>query len=360
MEERLHISVIIPVKDRIDVLARCLASIKQSDFSEFEVIVVDDCSREDCSDLVKAHGFKAVRLDQPSGAWSARNKGAELAEGDIFVFTDCDMIVPSDALQRIYHQFSRNHYSAISGVCGLKTSSNTLVTRYKNLWMHYSYVNSPENFDWFISGIGAIKREAFFNLKGFDPTFYTKTGGGDLEFGRRLAESGKKIFLDKGLQTQHLQKYTFWGLLRNDYNRSKGWFKLVVEKKMVPYVIRTLRIANIYPAFIISVIVSLIFLFSLFLLPFSKIFLISTFLSLLVYFILNYSLFRFFQREGGIGFLLKVIPLSLLDHLVSGFGVIMGCISYSSQWLVRLMLKLIFRIKLRNTFHRLVNGRTYN
>jgi glycosyltransferase involved in cell wall biosynthesis len=337
--KKLYISVIIPVGDGIGTLGQCLASLKQSNFPGFEVIVVDDCSKEDCSEVVRSYGFKAIRLNEPSGSWYARNKGAKLAMGDILVFIDCDMVIQPDALHRIHNHFSENHYAAISGICGSQTNTNRLTTRYKNLWMYYSYTNSPENFDWFISGIGAVKGEVFFGLKGFDTTFHIKTGGGDLEFGRRLKESGQKIFLDKKLQGKHLKPYTLWGLLRNDYNRSKGWFQLVVGKKMVWHVIKKLRIANIYPAFIISVFTSLFFLFSLFLSPLFKIFLILTVFSALAYLIINYPLFRFLRREGGFGFLLKAIPLSLLDHLVSGFGVIAGCIGCLSSLVTKRFLK---------------------
>ena len=352
----MHISVIIPVRDGIDTLRRCLASLKQSNFPRFEVIVVDDCSNEDCSEVVRSYGFKAIRLNEPSGSWQARNKGAELAIGDIFVFIDCDMVIQPDALHRIHHQFSKNHYAAISGICGFKANTRKLATRYKNLWMYHSYINSPENFDWFISGIGAVKREVFFEVKGFDTTFQTKTGGGDLEFGRRLKESGQKILLDKGLQGEHLKPYTLWGLLRNDYNRSKGWFRLVVGKKMVWQVIKKLRIANIYPSFIISVLASFVFLFSLVLSPFFKIFFILTILSALGYLIINYPLYKFFRQKGGTGFLLKALPLSSVDHLVSGFGVIMGSISCLGLLVTKRFQKLKSQVKLRKHLLQ-VNGR---
>ncbi len=334
----MYISVIVPIRDGIDSLRLCLASLKQSSFPDFEVIVVDDCSKQDCSGVVSSYGFKSIRLNQPRGAEYARNQGAQLATGDILVFTDCDMIVPPDALHRIHDRFSGNHYAAISGICGLKAHSRQLVTLYKNLWMYYSYTVSPENFDWFITGIGAVRREVFFGLGGFDTSFNVRTGGGDLEFGRRLKEAGGNILLDKSLQVEHLQRYSFRRLLRNDYKRSKGWFQLAARKKMIPQVVKKLSIANIYPVFIVSVLISLIFLLSLFLLPFFKIFLLVATLSVAAYLIINYPLFRFFRWEGGPGFLLKTIPLSFIDHLVAGFGIISGCLGYLGSLVIKRLL----------------------
>lgn len=324
----MKLSIIIPVRDRIESLKRCLESVEESKLRRFEVIVVDDGSRKDCSEMVRQFGHKVVRLNKSFGAWYARNKGAELAIGDILVFLDGDMILQPDTLNRIHDFFTSNHYAALSGICGGGKIQGNLATRYKNLWMHYSYLRSPENFDWFISGIGAVKKEIFFDLKGFDIRFNTKTGGGDLEFGRRLKQTGQEIFLDKKLQAEHLKRYTLLSLIRNDYNRSKGWFKLVLGKKMVRVVVKKLRIANIYPGFIISVCASLLLFLSLFLSLLSSKFLLITIASGLIYLVVNFSLFRFLQKREGTKFLLKAMPLSIADHLVSGIGVIVGGLSY--------------------------------
>jgi hypothetical protein len=164
----------------------------------------------------------------------------------------------------------------------------------------------------------------FFGLKGFSTSFRTKYGGGDLEFGRRLKLAGHKICLDTKIQGTHLKRFSLWSLLRNDYSRGKGWFRFAIRNRLLPYVLKKLRIANIYPVFIISVILSMIFLLSLILLPFWNISLYLTVFSVLAYSIINYPLFRFFYKRGGTGFLLKAVPLSFIDHLVAGFGVLRG------------------------------------
>ncbi|MGB8656787.1 MAG: glycosyltransferase family A protein [Candidatus Zixiibacteriota bacterium] len=356
----MDISVIIPIRDGNQTLGRCLEALKQQNLSPVEVIVVDDCSREDCSDLVRSFGFKPLRINEHREAEHARNKGAELASGDILVFADCDMVIHPDALQRIHSHFCGNHYAAISGVPAPEPDDRTLAARYKHLWMYYSYTNSPEDSDFWISGIGAVKRDVFFELNGFRTTFQTKYGGGDLEFGRRLKQAGRKVLLDTKIQGTHLKRFTLISLLRNDYSRGKGWFRFVVGNQLVPYVARKARVANIYPAFIVSVLLSLLLAFSLALAPFLKFSLYLAAFFALAYAVVNFPLFKFFQKNGGTSFLLKVIPLSLLDHLVAGLGVMRGAISYLGHARSKWIPKLTFRTKLRQHYHRLVNGRTYS
>jgi len=338
-----RISVIIPIRNGKETLDQCLSSLKQSSLPPSEVIVVDDCSQEDYSELVRSYGFKALRINEPREAEYARNKGAEMSTGDILVFTDCDMVIHPDALERIHKHFCMNHYAAISGVCSPEPNDKKLATRYKHLWMYYSYLHSPKDFDFWISGIGAVKREIFFKLKGFHTTFQTKYGGGDLDFGRRLKQAGQKIRLDTKIQGTHLKRYTLLSLLRNDYSRSKGWFRFVTGHKLVPYVIKKLRIANIYPTFIISVFLSFIFVLSLVFSPLFKISFYLAVFSALVYLIINYPLFRFFRKKDGTSFLLKAIPLSLVDHLFAGLGVIRGCVG----WLSSMMIKPFQKVKLQ-------------
>jgi len=343
----LNISVIIPIRDGNDTLKRCLNSLKESTLQPSEVIVVDDYSKNECSEIVKSYGYKSFRVCEPREAEHARNKGAELSTGDILVFADCDMVIQPDALEKIHNHFCRNNYSAVSGVCSPEPNDRKLATRYKHLWMYYSYINSPEDFDFWISSIGAVKREVFFGVKGFSTTFHTKYGGGDLEFGRRLKLAGQKIRLDTKIQGTHLKRFTLWSLLKNDYSRGKGWFRFAVTNKLFPYVIRKLRIANIYPTFIISVILSLLFFFSLPLLPFFEFSRYLVIISALIYLIINYPLFRFFHKRGGLRFLLKAIPLSFIDHFVAGLGVIRGSLGWLGSLIIKPSPKISIQTDLR-------------
>lgn len=89
-------SIVIPVKDRSQLLFRALASLRLQAFDDFEVIVVDDNSTEDISIVVNAFQDLRVRLvrqaSSKAGACAARNLGGDLAEGRYIAYLDSDDI----------------------------------------------------------------------------------------------------------------------------------------------------------------------------------------------------------------------------------------------------------------------------
>lgn len=88
------ISVIIPVYNAEKTIRRCLESIMSSEYEEYEVVVVDDGSTDNSASILFEYANRDRRvkiINQPnSGPSIARNKGLELAEGEIIAFVDSD------------------------------------------------------------------------------------------------------------------------------------------------------------------------------------------------------------------------------------------------------------------------------
>jgi GT2 family glycosyltransferase len=96
------VSVIVPTYERGAVLGTTLAALCALDYPSdlFEVIVVDDGSA-DATPAV-ARSFPRVRyVRQPNrGVAAARNRGAQLARGEVLLFVDDDIVVPPDNIRR--------------------------------------------------------------------------------------------------------------------------------------------------------------------------------------------------------------------------------------------------------------------
>ena len=96
-------SVIVPVYQGAHVLPRCLSALRASEMprGSWELIIVDDASTDATALIAAEFADAVVRLpDRPRGPAYARNRGVELARGEIVVFVDADVCVHTDTLRK--------------------------------------------------------------------------------------------------------------------------------------------------------------------------------------------------------------------------------------------------------------------
>lgn len=107
------ISVIVPALNEEDYLKKCLESIRSQKFDEYELIVVDDGSTDETTNIAKKYADFVLR-GKELGSGGARNFGAKRAGGEILAFTDADSTVGDKWLKRI----SANISDAVGGTFG--------------------------------------------------------------------------------------------------------------------------------------------------------------------------------------------------------------------------------------------------
>ena len=88
------VSIIIPVYNAERTLCKCLDSILEQDFNNYEIILVNDGSKDSSIDICKQYGSKhqniSVINQNNAGVSSARNAGLDVAKGDWITFIDSD------------------------------------------------------------------------------------------------------------------------------------------------------------------------------------------------------------------------------------------------------------------------------
>lgn len=103
------VSVVIPTKDRADLLALTLGSVAAQSRPPAEVVVADDGSTDHTPEVVRAAG--AVLLENPAGGWgpsAARNAGFERASSPLVHFVDSDDLLLPEALERLAAALERD------------------------------------------------------------------------------------------------------------------------------------------------------------------------------------------------------------------------------------------------------------
>lgn len=103
--DKPYISVIIPVYNAEKYIEQTLSSLLKQTFQNFEVICVNDCSKDNSLALLKAFEekdarIKCIDLKANSGAGQARNYGIGAANGEYIAFIDADDAVEPDMFEK--------------------------------------------------------------------------------------------------------------------------------------------------------------------------------------------------------------------------------------------------------------------
>lgn len=100
------ISIIVPVYNAERYLSRCIESILVQTYAEFELLLIDDGSKDGSGEICDEYAKKDRRIrvihKENGGVSSARNVGIDKAQGDWVAFIDADDYVESCYIQNLY------------------------------------------------------------------------------------------------------------------------------------------------------------------------------------------------------------------------------------------------------------------
>jgi glycosyltransferase involved in cell wall biosynthesis len=248
-------TVVIPTRDRPELLADCLASLdaQTARTGEWEVLVVDDGSDEPLAPVVEraaAEGLPARCLRQDkAGLNAARNRGVSDSSGEIVAFLDDDTLVSPNWAEAVDRGFERSGCDALGGRTILKLEDGGEFPRWLtqgrlgylssyDLGDHPRSVSEPP----FPVGANfAVRRDALTAMEGFaqglDRVGNELISNGEFEFLRRLVAGGGHILYWPEAEVAH----------RVPRERlTKEWFRRRAHAQGVSDV-RTNGVAGPYP-----------------------------------------------------------------------------------------------------------------
>lgn len=217
------VAVIIPTLNRFEHLENALADLYVQDYTNFEIIVVDQSDQVPAS-FLEHHKEKIIYIHQKEKAlWMARNQAVQSTKAEYLLFFDDD--------SRIESTWISNHLRAIRHYQADISSGISLSRKGDKVPANYQYFRLSDQLD---TGNVMIKRDVFRKTGLFDRQF-EKQRMGDGEFGLRAMLAGFKNISNPHAQRIHL-KVPSGGL--RQHGHWDGWrSKKLFSPKPVPSVL---------------------------------------------------------------------------------------------------------------------------
>jgi len=214
------VSIIIANHNGKEYLDKCLDSLKNTKYSNFEIVVIDNNSTDSSLELVKQNypHVKLIELKQNLGFAASNNLAAREARGEFCIFLNNDTIVTSTWLSELVRSLIRGKdkqvaiaQSFLLRPDGRVDSSGDFIDRFGR---SYSSIlrNPPEDRE-ILSARGAcmiVRKEIFWKLGGFEEDFFASFE--DVHLGWKAWIAGYKVVLASNSIVYHFGGQTVKGL----------------------------------------------------------------------------------------------------------------------------------------------------
>ena len=224
------LSVIVPAFNEAVNIERSVRSLDESDYPEFEVLVVDDGSTDGTGDLVERLDLPRTRVlrQENLGKPAALNHGIEEARHDIVVMVDADTVFEPGTLRELVQPFRETDVGAVSG--------NTKVGNRGRLlgrWQHIEYVMGF-NLDRRLydvlrcmptvpGAIGAFRREVLVDVGGVSGATLAE----DTDLTLAVGRAGWRVVYEENARAWTEAPATLRGLWRQRYRWCYGTLQSV-------------------------------------------------------------------------------------------------------------------------------------
>lgn len=299
------LSIVIPTYNAERFMPALLGSIFNSAVENMEVIIVDDCSKDNTVQIAQKYPVRVIELDKNSGPARARNIAVDEAKGDIIFFLDSDVIVKEGSIKEVERYFRENpNAKCVIGICETEPLNKGFVPKYMAMFEFIHLIGTKDNkVSVFAPRCGAIKKDFFKEIGGYDET-YKGADVEDFELARRINKVDC-IILNQKIMVRH-QFANFKQAVRNYFKRAVMWVHLFFKEK---------RLDNAGPTATSNGIAAICAFLSLSLLPFVLFLPTAKYMFLflvLIFFLSNMKWWNFMRKEAGLLFAVKSLFLNYL------------------------------------------------
>jgi glycosyltransferase involved in cell wall biosynthesis len=189
------VSVIVPVRNRLPALRRCLTALaaQRFDFQRAEFIIVDNGSEDDVAGVCREFAWVKYLREPGFGSYAARNRGLTEARGAIIAFTDSDCMPEPTWLQAGVAAIQREDCDILAGRVSYPPAPNGRLNIYETIEERLFSLECQKRLVE-KRGYGAtanlfVKKELFDRVGLFRSNMPSLA---DVEWGKRAVEAGAK------------------------------------------------------------------------------------------------------------------------------------------------------------------------
>ena len=220
------ISVVVCAYNEAATIDECLTSIENLTYPDFEIILVNDGSRDATGDIARRHASVTV-LDIPNGGLSAaRNVGLEHAAGEIVAYTDGDVRVDPDWLTHLVRPFLTSDVVGAGGPNLVPADDPPMAQCIARAPGSPTQVMLDDRIAEHVPGCNmAFRREALLAVGGFNPIYLR--AGDDVDICWRLQARGWKIGFAPSALVWHRHRASLRAYWRQQvgYGEGESWLK---------------------------------------------------------------------------------------------------------------------------------------
>ncbi len=223
-------SVIVPAYNAGKTIGDCLGALtgQSMDATDYEVIVVDDGSRDGTAEIVRTFPVKYLR-QLNRGPATARNHGAREARGEIILFTDADCVPSTGWIAEMTKPFGDPDVVAVKGA--YRTNQRALIARFAQVEFEerFELLKRAASIDMVDTYSAAYRSDVFRQAGGFDESFPVANNE-DTELSYKLSRMGRKMVFNPDAVVYHLNhpdslrsyaRLKFW----------RGYWRMVVYRR---------------------------------------------------------------------------------------------------------------------------------
>jgi len=218
----MRVSIVIPLyKNKELFLTNFAHNIKF--IKDYEIIIVDDFSRENIKESLMKIFTKAIYLenDQRLGFSKTVNIGCKKAKGDLIILLNTDVKLLRNFSEGLFERFSNNH--ELFGISfmqiekdGSRVGKNKIFFK-RGLSRHAKVNNVKAGLNAWLEGGACILRRKVFNELGGLREIYSPFYWEDVDLGYRAYVAGYKILFDPRVLVEHHHESTIRKYFTRDY-----------------------------------------------------------------------------------------------------------------------------------------------